>query len=92
MKEGKTCHLASQGPSHHEWLQYLKKRQHSCKNTIFGKDFRDHLTVSLKAETQSIEATAEVSKSKNRKRPFESAPNLIKEGQMRAKIQIELRW
>ena len=75
MKEGKTCHWASQGPSHHEWLQCLKKRQHSCKNTIFGKDFRDHITESLKAETQYIEATAEVSKSNNRKRPFREGPS-----------------
>ena len=37
---------------------------------LFGKDFRDHLTESLKAKKQSIEAIAEVSKSTNRKRPF----------------------
>ena len=37
---------------------------------FFGKDFRDHLTKSLKAKKQSIEVLAEVSKSTNRKKPF----------------------
>ena len=47
----------------------------------FGKDFRDHLTESLKAKKESIDAIAEVSKSTNRKRPFPEAPHFIKEGQ-----------
>ena len=42
---------------------------------LFGKDFRDYLTESLKAEKQSIEALAEVSKSTNRKRPFREGPS-----------------
>ena len=41
---------------------------------LFGKDFRDHLTESLKAKKQSIEAITEVSKSTNRKRPFREGP------------------
>ena len=42
---------------------------------LFGKDFRDHLTESLKAKKQSIDAIAEVSKSTNRKRPFREGPS-----------------
>ena len=42
---------------------------------LFGKDFRDHLTESLKAKKQSIEAITEVSKSTNRKRPFREGPS-----------------
>ena len=42
---------------------------------LFEKDFRDHLTESLKAKRQSIEAIAEVSKSSNRKRPFLECPS-----------------
>ena len=42
---------------------------------LFGKDFRDHLTESLKAKKQSIEAIPEVSKSTNRKRPFREGPS-----------------
>ena len=41
---------------------------------LFGKDFRDHLTESLKANKQSIEAIAEVSKSVNRMRPIRKGP------------------
>ena len=37
---------------------------------LFGKDFRDHITKSLKAKKPSTEAIAEVSKSTSRKRPF----------------------
>ena len=41
---------------------------------LFGKDFRDHLTESLKTKKESIERLAEVSKSTNRERdPFERA-------------------
>ena len=42
---------------------------------LFEKDFRDHLTESLKAKKQSIEAIAEVSKSTSRKRPFQGSPS-----------------
>ena len=45
---------------------------------LFGKDFRDHLTKSLKPKKQSIEATAEVSKSFNRKRLFRDGPSFYK--------------
>ena len=38
---------------------------------LFGKDFRDHITKSLKAKKPSTEAIAEVSKSTSRKRPFQ---------------------
>ena len=62
---------------------------------LFGKDFRDHLTESLKAKKESIETLAEVSKSTNRERPFREGPHFIKEGQMGggrgAKIQVELQ-
>ena len=34
MKEGKMFYWMLQGPPHHKWLQCLKKRQHSYKNTI----------------------------------------------------------
>ena len=44
-------------------------------NMIFGKDFRENLTKSLKAKRKSIEAIAEVSKSINRKRPFWEGPS-----------------
>ena len=37
---------------------------------LFRKDFRDHLTESLKVKKQSTEAIAEVSKSTSRKRSF----------------------
>ena len=61
MKEGKMFYWVSQGPLHHKSLQCLKKREHSYKNTIrcFLEYFRDHLTKSLKATKQSIEAIAE---------------------------------
>ena len=49
---------------------------------LFGKDFRDHLTESLKTKKESIERLAEVSKSTNRERPFQEGPHFIKEGQM----------
>ena len=52
---------------------------------LFGKDFRDYLTESLKAKKQSIEAIAAVSKFTNRKRPFDRAPHFIKEGRMGGK-------
>ena len=42
---------------------------------LFGKDFRDYLTESLKAKKKSIEPIAEVSKSKNRKRTFRESPS-----------------
>ena len=42
---------------------------------LFGKDFRDHLTKSLKVKKQSIKAIPEVSKSTNRKRPFREGPS-----------------
>ena len=60
-----------------EKVAFLQKHDQA----LFGKDFRDHLT-SLQAKRQSIEAVAEVSKSINRKRPFERAPHFIKEAQM----------
>ena len=49
-----------------EKVAFLEKHDQA----LFGKDFRDHLTKSLKAKRQSIEAIAKVSKSTNRKRPF----------------------
>ena len=52
---------------------------------LFRKDFRDHLTGSLKAKKQSIEAITEVSKSPTGRGPFERAPHFIKEGQMGGK-------
>ena len=59
---------------------------------LFGKYFRDHLTESLKAKKQSIEAITEVSKSTNRKRPFREGP-LFYQGRLNggAKIQVELQ-
>ena len=51
---------------------------------LLGKYFRDHLTKSLEAKKQSIEAIAEVSKSTNRKRPFREGPSFY---QGRPKIQ-----
>ena len=54
-----------------EKVAFLQKHNQA----LFGKDFRDHLTESLKAKKQSIEAIAEVSKSSNRKRPFPEAPS-----------------
>ena len=42
---------------------------------LFGKDFRDCLTESLKAKKKSIEPIAEVSKSTNRKRTFRESPS-----------------
>ena len=42
---------------------------------LFGNDFRDHLTESLKAKKQSIEAITEISKSTSRKRPFREGPS-----------------
>ena len=47
-----------------EKLVFLRKHDQA----LFAKDFRDHLTKSLKAKTQSIAATAEVRKSSNRRR------------------------
>ena len=51
---------------------------------LLGKYFRDHLTKSLEAKKQSIEAIAKVSKSTNRKRPFREGPSFY---QGRPKIQ-----
>ena len=45
---------------------------------LFGKDFRDHLTKTLKAKEQSVKAIAE-------RNPFERAPHFIKEGKMGCK-------
>ena len=50
---------------------------------LFGKDFRDHQTESLKAKEQSNEAIAEVRKSTYQQSSFERAPHFIKEDQMR---------
>ena len=61
-----------------EKVAFLQKHDQA----LFGKDFRSHLTKSLKAKKQSIEAIAEVSKSTNRKRPFERSPYFTKEDQM----------
>ena len=59
----------------------------------FGKDFRAHLTESLKAKKQSIEAITEVSKSTNRKRPFQEGPSFYQgsPNEGGAKIQFELQ-
>ena len=46
---------------------------------LFGKDFRDHLTESLKAKKQSIEAIAEFIKCTNRKRPVREGPSFYQE-------------
>ena len=54
-----------------EKVSFLQKHDQAR----FEKDFRDHLTESLKAKRQSIEAIAEVSKSSNRKRPFLECPS-----------------
>ena len=42
---------------------------------LFGKDFSDPVTESLKAKKQSMEAIVEVSRSTNRKRPFRKGPS-----------------
>ena len=42
---------------------------------LFGKDFRGHLTESLKAKKQSTEAIEEVNKCTNRNRPFREFPS-----------------
>ena len=60
---------------------------------LFGKDFRDHLTESLKAKKQSIEAIAEFIKYTNRKRPVREGPSFYQErpnGGGRTKIQVQL--
>ena len=54
-----------------EKVAFLQKHD----QTLFGKDFRDHLIESLQAKRQSIEAVAEVSKFTNRKRPFREGPS-----------------
>ena len=54
-----------------EKVAFLQKHDQA----LFEKDFTDHLTESLKAKRQSIEAIAEVSKSTNRKRPFLECPS-----------------
>ena len=46
---------------------------------IFGKDFKHHLTESLKAKKQSIETIAEVSKYTNKKRSFREGPSFYQE-------------
>ena len=61
------------GTSSSQVTSMLKEKAallHKYDQALFGKDFRDHLTESLKAKKQSIEAIAEVSKSTNRVRPF----------------------
>ena len=45
----------------------------------FPKDFRDHLTGSLKAKKQSIEAIAEIVNLPRERGPFKCAPHFIKE-------------
>ena len=50
----------------------------------FPKDFRDHLTGSLKAKKQSIEAIAEIVNLPRERGPFKCAPHFIKEDQMGA--------
>ena len=54
-----------------EKTAFLQKHDHA----LFGKYFRDHLTESLKAKKQSIEAIAEVSKYTNKKRSFREGPS-----------------
>ena len=54
-----------------EKVAFLQKHDQA----LFGKDFRDHLTKIFKAKKQSIKATAEVSKSFNRKRLFRDGPS-----------------
>ena len=52
---------------------------------LFGRDYRDHLTESLKVKMQSIKAITVVSKSRTERVPFERALHFIKEGQMGGK-------
>ena len=77
MKEGKMCHWTSQEPPHHVASMLKEKAAFLPKHdqALFGKDFRDHLTESLKAKRHSIKAIAEISKSTNRKRSFREGPS-----------------
>ena len=71
MKEAKLFYWASQGPSPPQVASMLKEKAAFLQkhdHALFGKDFRDYLTESLKAKKQSIEALAVVSKSTNKKR------------------------
>ena len=70
-----------------EKVAFLQKHDQA----LFGKDFRSHVTKSLKAKKQSIETIAEISKSTNRKRPFERSPYFIKEDQMEGGTKRQVR-
>ena len=61
--------LGVTGTSSPQAVSILKKAVLLQKHdqAFFGKAFRGHLTESLKAKKQSMEAIAEVSKSTNRK-------------------------
>ena len=71
-----------------EKAAFLQKQDQA----LFGKDFRDQITESLKAKKQSIKAIAEVSNLPTERDPFDKAIHFIKESQMGPKIQIELQW
>ena len=70
MKEGILFYWASQGPPPPQVASMLKEKAAFLQKhdqVLFGKYFRDHLTESLKAKKQSIEALAEVNKSINKR-------------------------
>ena len=74
----KNALLGVTGTSSSQMASMLKEKAALLQKhdqALFGKDFRDHLTKSLKAKKQSIEAIPEVSKSTNRKRPFQEGPS-----------------
>ena len=85
IKEGKMCYWASQGPPHHKWLQCLKKRQHSYKNTI--KPYLEKIseTTLPKVWKQKRNLSNQLHKLVNlptEREPFERVPHFIKEDQM----------
>ena len=80
---GVTGTSSSQVPSVlKEKATFLQKHEQA----LFGKDFRDDLTIILKTRKQSIKALAEVSKSTNERGPFGRAHHFIQECQRGAKI------
>ena len=71
-----------------EKVAFLEKHDQA----LFGKDFRDHLTKSLKAKRQSIEAIAKVSKSTNNKEALSRGPLILsRKAKWEAKIQVQLQ-
>ena len=95
MKEGILFYWASQGPPPPQVASMLKEKAAFLQKhdqVLFGKYFRDHLTESLKAKKQSIEALAEVNKSINKREgtSFYQGSQRVG-GWWGAKMQVELK-